>query len=358
MVAIDTFRKIALSFPEVTEDPHFEKISFRVKKKIFATYDDKNKRACVKLSQIDQSIFSAADKTIIFPVDNKWGKQGWTLIEMKKVREDLFIDSLITAYCEIAPKKLADQIRPNEIETNTANINSETDLTASRFIEKLSQFKSDEELGKVKKYFKGNDNKTKAFGVKFGDIFKTAEDFTQMPLAEIDILLDSDFYEIRMGAVSIMDFQAKHKKTTTERKKELFEFYLKRHDRLNNWDFVDRGAYNIIGEYLLDKPREILYQLANLGNIWERRTSIVSTYAFIKKGQIDDTFKIAEILLNDKEELINKAVGSWIREAGKKDKTKLIDFLNRFAPTMPRVTLRYAIEKLDKQEKDFYLKLK
>lgn len=116
MVAIDTFREIALSFPEVTEEPHFEKTSFRVKKKIFATYDDKNKRACIKLSPIDQSIFSAADNTIIFPVDNKWGKQGWTLIEMNKVREDLFIDSLKTAYCETAPKKLADQIRPTEME--------------------------------------------------------------------------------------------------------------------------------------------------------------------------------------------------------------------------------------------------
>ena len=242
--------------------------------------------------------------------------------------------------------------------TNTPNITPQPDFTAESFIEKLSQYKSDEELGKVEKYFKGNDNKTKAFGVKFGDIFKTAEDFAQMPLTEINILLDSDFYEIRMGAVSIMDFQAKHKKTTADRKKELFELYLNRHDRLNNWDFVDRGAYNIIGEYLFDKPREILYQLAKSKDIWERRTAIVSTYAFIKKGQIDDTFKIAEILLNDNEELINKAVGSWVREAGKKDKTKLIDFLNQYAPSMPRVTLRYAIEKLDKQEKDFYLKLK
>jgi hypothetical protein len=242
--------------------------------------------------------------------------------------------------------------------TNTANTNSEADLTAERFVEKLSQFKSDEELGKVEKYFRGNDNTTRAFGVKFGDIFKTAEDFAQMTIAEINLLLDSDYYEIRMGAVSIMDFQAKHKKTTWDQKKELFELYLKRHDRLNNWDFVDRGAYNIIGEYLLDKPREILYLLANSKDIWERRTAIVSTYAFIKKGQIDDTFKIAEILLNDKEDLINKAVGSWIREAGKKDKIKLIAFLNQFASVMPRATLRYAIEKLDKQEKDFYLKLK
>lgn len=231
-------------------------------------------------------------------------------------------------------------------------------LTAIGFIEKLTQFKSDSELGKVEKYFRGNDPKTQAFGVKFGDIFKTAEEFTQLPLDEINLLLDSDFYEIRMGAVSIMDFQAKHKKTTPERKKELFELYLKRHNRLNNWDLIDRGAYNIIGEYLLDKPREILYQLAASTDIWERRTAIVSTYSFIKKGQIDDTFRIAEILINDNEELINKAVGSWIREAGKKDKQKLTDFLDKFASTMPRVTLRYAIEKLEKHEKEHYLKLK
>ncbi len=112
MVSIDTFKKLALSFPEVTEEPHFEKISFRVKKKIFATYDEVNNRACIKLSEIDQDVFSSIDKTIIFPVDNKWGKQGWTLIEMKNVQKSIFVDALKTAYCEVAPTKLADQIRP------------------------------------------------------------------------------------------------------------------------------------------------------------------------------------------------------------------------------------------------------
>ncbi|NOU45588.1 MAG: MmcQ/YjbR family DNA-binding protein [Bacteroidales bacterium] len=116
MVSIDTFRILALSFPEATEETHFGKTSFRVKKKIFATYDDVKNRACIKLSEIDQDVFSSADETIIFPVDNKWGKQGWTLIEMNKVHKDLFIDALTTAYCEVAPKKLADQIRPNDNE--------------------------------------------------------------------------------------------------------------------------------------------------------------------------------------------------------------------------------------------------
>ena len=116
MVSLDTLRKLVLSFPETTEELHFEKTSFRVRKKIFATYDNKNNRTCIKLSEIDQDVFSASDKTMIFPVDNKWGKQGWTIIEMSKVHKDLFVDALTTAYCVVAPKKLADQIRPNDNE--------------------------------------------------------------------------------------------------------------------------------------------------------------------------------------------------------------------------------------------------
>lgn len=114
MITINNLREIALSFPEATEELHFEKTSFRVKKRIFATYDDKNKRTCLKLSKIDQDVFSSSDKNIIYLVDNKWGKQGWTLIEMNKVHEDLFSDALTTAYCEVAPKNLAKMVRPNE----------------------------------------------------------------------------------------------------------------------------------------------------------------------------------------------------------------------------------------------------
>ena len=117
MVNIDTFRKIALAFPEATEEAHFEKTSFRVKKKIFVTYVDIKKRACIKLSEIDQDVFSSADKSITFPLDNKW----WTLIEMNKVHKDLFIDALTTAYCEVAPKKPADQIRLYDSEKKTMN---------------------------------------------------------------------------------------------------------------------------------------------------------------------------------------------------------------------------------------------
>jgi predicted DNA-binding protein (MmcQ/YjbR family) len=111
MVTIDLFRKIALSFPETTEEPHFEKTSFRIKKKIFATYHEKNNRACIKLSETDQDVFSSSNKTIIYPVPNKWGKQGWTFIDLNGVKKELFIDALTTAWCEVAPKKLEEQFR-------------------------------------------------------------------------------------------------------------------------------------------------------------------------------------------------------------------------------------------------------
>ena len=114
MITFKTFQKLALSFPEVTEAPHFDNTSFRVKKKIFATYDQQKGRATLKLSEIDQDVFCSVSGSAIRPVDNKWGKQGWTWVELKKVNKDLFKDALTTAYCEVAPKKLAEMVRPKE----------------------------------------------------------------------------------------------------------------------------------------------------------------------------------------------------------------------------------------------------
>lgn len=106
MIEIATLRSLALSFPAATEEPHFEKTSFRVKSKIFATYDHKLNRLCIKLSEMDQDLFCSIDETIIYPVDNKWGKRGWTFVEMKRIPEELFVDVLTTAYREVASKKL------------------------------------------------------------------------------------------------------------------------------------------------------------------------------------------------------------------------------------------------------------
>lgn len=230
-------------------------------------------------------------------------------------------------------------------------------MKANDFIDALSGFKQRGMARKVGKFFKGNDGKTKDFGVAFGAVFKLAKTCKSMSLPEVNKLLDSDYYQVRMGAVAIMDFKARDKKTSEKERKALFDLYLARHDRLNNWDFPDRAAPSVIGRYLEDKPREILYELANSKDVWKRRTAIVSTGHFIRRGEVDETFRLAEILRKDESEYIRKAVGSWIREAGKKDPGRLVAFLEEYAATLPRITLRYAVEKLDKDTKKYLMQL-
>lgn len=116
MVNFNTLRSLALSFPGTTEEPHFEKISFRVKGEIFATYDYMNQRACIKLSEVDQNVYSLAAEAVIYPVENSWGKQGWTLINMNQVDIRIFREALAAAYCEVAPGKLVDQFRSGTID--------------------------------------------------------------------------------------------------------------------------------------------------------------------------------------------------------------------------------------------------
>lgn len=112
MGTLETFRQLALTLPEATEQPHFKKQSFRVKKKIFATLDLIKQQACIKLSEVDQSVFSGFDPSIIYPVPNKWGRQGWTLVELNRVPDGMLEDALTTAYCEVAPPRLAALVRP------------------------------------------------------------------------------------------------------------------------------------------------------------------------------------------------------------------------------------------------------
>jgi predicted DNA-binding protein (MmcQ/YjbR family) len=116
MLSTDTLRTLALSFPEATEEPHFEKTSFRVKKKIFATYDAATGLACLKLSEAEQDVFAVAAKGIIYPVPNKWGKQGWTLVNLRRVHKALFTEALKAAYCEVAPAKLSALLKPADKE--------------------------------------------------------------------------------------------------------------------------------------------------------------------------------------------------------------------------------------------------
>lgn len=236
-------------------------------------------------------------------------------------------------------------------------------LTAVEFIARLTALQSDEELKKHQRYFKfvavDQSSDDYFIGVRMGSIFELGKEFSDMPVDEIVKLMESSIHEVRAGALSIMGQCAKGKKCSDERLKELYDLYIRRHDRINNWDLVDLAAYYVVGRYLADKPRDILYRLARSKNMWERRTAIVATADFImKRHEVDDTFKIAEILVNDKEDLVNKGTGWMLRAAGDVDRPRLLSFLDKHAATMPRVLLRYSIEKLDKNQREHYLKLK
>jgi len=233
---------------------------------------------------------------------------------------------------------------------------------AKQFIERLKALQSDTELKKIQRYFKSGEGQygegDKFIGVKMGQLFALAKEFNGMPVSEIEKLLESPIHEIRAGGVSIMDKESRGKKISPGRLKEFYELYIRRHDRINNWDLVDLGCLYMTGSYLFDKSHAILYKLAKSKNIWERRTAILSTCYFIRQGDLTDTFKIAEILVNDKEDLIHKATGWMLRFAGDKDPKKLLDFLNKYAATMPRTLLRYAIEKLTQKQKEHYMSIK
>ena len=194
--------------------------------------------------------------------------------------------------------------------------------------------------------------------VRMGDIFALAKTYSSMDSSDIRRLLHNPKHEVRVGAVSIMDFQARDKKTSAERRGELYELYMNNHAHIDSWSMVDRVAPYVVGGYLWDKSREPLYELARSAQPMERRTAIVATYYFIRQHDLEDTFRIGEILAHDPDDLVQKAVGGWVREAGKQDPDRLREYLDEFAATMPRTALRYAVEHLDADERQHYLGLK
>jgi 3-methyladenine DNA glycosylase AlkD len=230
-------------------------------------------------------------------------------------------------------------------------------IDAERFVTRLRTHGSEQHRAGYERSLKA-DEQDEFIGVRMGQVFALAKEFIDMPPPEIEKLLISPVHEVRVGALSIMDKQARNKKTPESRRKELFDLYVRRHDRINFWDLVDLAAPYVVGGYLFDKPRDLLYKLARSSSPWERRTAIVATYFFIRQDDLDDTFRIADLLVDDEHHLVQKATGSWVREAGKRDRRKLLDFLDRHAATMPRITLRYAIEHLEPELRKHYLGLK
>lgn len=177
--------------------------------------------------------------------------------------------------------------------------------------------------------------------------------YKDLEFEDIEKLLNSKIHEERLVALIIL--VQKFEKGADADKKKVFDFYLKSTKWINNWDLVDLSCPKIVGEYLLNKPKKILYKLAKSKNLWERRVSIVSTYRFIKNGQFEDTLKLSEILISDKHDLIHKAVGWMLREVGKKSTETLEYFLKKNYKMMTRTTLRYSIEKFPEQKRKEYL---
>jgi 3-methyladenine DNA glycosylase AlkD len=190
-------------------------------------------------------------------------------------------------------------------------------------------------------------------GIKVPEQRKLAKKYSGLTLTEIQGLLSSKFHEYRLTSLFIL--VDKYRRSDDDVKREIVEFYLKNTIKVNNWDLVDSSAVYILGDYLLDKDRSILYTLAKSKNIWERRIAIISTSAFIREDQFSDTIKISEILLNDKKDLIHKAVGWMLREVGKRDQKVEEEFLKKHSKGMPRTMLRYAIEKFNEKKRRFYL---
>jgi len=198
-----------------------------------------------------------------------------------------------------------------------------------------------------------------------GDIFlgvtvpeqrKIAKKYQNLPLKDIQILLNTKIHEYRLTAILILCEQYKNSK------KQIYNFYLKNTKNINNWDLVDLSAHKIVGDYLFDKNnakginKDILYKLAKSKNLWERRIAIISTWYFIRQNSFKDTLKISKILINDKHDLIHKAVGWMLREVGKRDQLAEEKFLKKHYTNMPRTMLRYAIERFEETKRQKYLK--
>jgi 3-methyladenine DNA glycosylase AlkD len=196
----------------------------------------------------------------------------------------------------------------------------------------------------------------KFLGIKVPIIRKVVrEHYKTTTLESINKLINHKYHEIRLCGLLILVAKFEKEKNDIVRKK-YYEYYLTQTKNINNWDLVDLSAPNIVGKYLLEKDKSILNELAKSENLWEKRISILSTFAFIRNNDFDKSLEIIFTLINDKNDLIHKATGWMLREIGKRNKAKLLLFLDKNKLRLPRTTLRYAIEHFDKNEKEFFMK--
>jgi len=225
----------------------------------------------------------------------------------------------------------------------------------------LQAFSSPDKAAVVSRFFKtgkGQYGEGDFFlGISMPEIRATVAKYKSLSISDWKELLHSPYHEFRMAALIglIKLFQKAKKEEQTQQ--IIFDIYLTHLDYINNWDLVDVTCRDIVGAFLLQKDRSILYELAESTNLWVQRVAIVSTWYFIKHHQFLDTLQISEMLLTHKHNLIHKAVGWMLREVGKRDVLVLEEFLDTHIHQMPRTALRYAIEHFPESKRKYYLSL-
>ncbi|MBL7051153.1 DNA alkylation repair protein [Candidatus Woesearchaeota archaeon] len=224
--------------------------------------------------------------------------------------------------------------------------------------EELQKQANPEQAKILKRFFKtgkGQYGEGDVFlGIKVPIQRAIAKKYTKSSLEQLQELLNTNIHEYRFTSLVILI--NKYNNSDEQGKKEVYEFYIQNIKNINNWDLVDISCPNIIGDYLLEKDKTILYDFAKSAHLWTKRIAIISTLRFIKNNQFEDTLNIAEILLKDKHDLLHKAVGWMLREVGKKNQKAEEAFLDRYYRQMPRTMLRYSIERFSEEKKKYYMK--
>lgn len=235
-------------------------------------------------------------------------------------------------------------------------------MTAAFVLSELQSIGSSEKAVHLSRFFKTGPGQygegDRFLGVMVPYSRAIAKANKAMPLEEVQLLLESPWHEARLCALLILVYRFKERKITEEEREQIYSFYIKNARRCNNWDLVDLSCRDIVGEYLVDKDRSILYRLADSENLWEQRIAVVATWAFIRRLDFNDTLALAERLMAHKHDLMHKAVGWMLREVGKKDRETLTNFLEKNATQLPRTTLRYAIEHYPEPQRQYFLKMK
>lgn len=231
-------------------------------------------------------------------------------------------------------------------------------MTAENIKDKLLSLGNAEKSAKSQYFFKTGKGQ---YGE--GDVFigttvpenrAVAKEHKSISFSELAKLLNDEIHECRLCALLILVEQFKTK--DNDKRKQVYDFYLTQTHGINNWDLVDLSCHFIVGQWLLDKDRDVLDKLADSADLWEQRIAIVSTMAFVRNNDFSDTLKLTEKLMSHEHDLIHKACGWLLREVGKRDEKVLTDFLDVHSKQMPRTMLRYSIERLTKEQKAHYMK--